>query len=36
LQPTTGYFKGTAEESIVIEIVGAKEKNVDPLAGDMG
>jgi hypothetical protein len=32
LQPTTGYFKGKAEQSIVIEIVDAKQDEVEALA----
>jgi hypothetical protein len=32
LQPTTGYFQGKAEDSIVIEIVQAQEKDVAELA----
>jgi hypothetical protein len=32
LQPTTGYFRGEPEDSIVLEIVQAEEKNVEELA----
>jgi hypothetical protein len=32
LQPTAGYYKGKSEESIVIEIVGARERTVNALA----
>ncbi|MDQ1407525.1 MAG: hypothetical protein QOG55_3154 [Acidobacteriaceae bacterium] len=32
LQPTTGYYRGKAEKSIVLEIVGAKESQVKWLA----
>jgi hypothetical protein len=32
LQPTLGYYKGKAEKSIVIEIVGAREPAVRGLA----
>jgi hypothetical protein len=32
LQPTFGYFKGRLEKSIVIEIVKAKEREIDQVA----
>jgi hypothetical protein len=32
LQPTTGYYRGKPEKSIVLEIVGAKESEVKWLA----
>ena len=32
LQPTTGYYRGKPEKSIVLEIVGAKESQVKWLA----
>jgi hypothetical protein len=32
LQPTTGYYRGKSEKSIVLEIVGAKESEVKWLA----
>ena len=32
LQPTTGYYSGKPEKSIVLEIVGAKESQVKWLA----
>jgi hypothetical protein len=32
LQPTTGYFQGKAEASIVIEIVEAEDVEVEALA----
>ena len=32
LQPTTGYYRGRPEKSIVLEIVGAKESQVKWLA----
>jgi len=32
LQPTTGCFRGKAEDSIVIEIIQAQEKDVAELA----
>jgi hypothetical protein len=32
LQPTFGYFKGRLEKSIVIEIVEAKQKEIDQVA----
>lgn len=32
LQPTTGYYKGEQENSIVIEIVDAKEDDVEAVA----
>jgi hypothetical protein len=32
LQPTTGYFQGKAEASIVIEIVEAEDREVEDLA----
>ena len=32
LQPTTGYYKGKEEHSIVIEIVDAKEEDVEAVA----
>jgi hypothetical protein len=32
LQPTTGYFQGKAEASIVIEIVEAEDRAVEDLA----
>jgi hypothetical protein len=28
LQPTTGYYRGKSEKSIVLEFVGAKESQV--------
>lgn len=31
-QPTTGYFRGQPEKSVVIEIVNAKKKDVDEVA----
>jgi hypothetical protein len=36
LQPTTGYFKGKAEQSIVIEIVDARQEDVEMLAHNIG
>jgi hypothetical protein len=32
LQPTTGFYKGNAEASIIIEIIGAKERQIKSLA----
>jgi hypothetical protein len=32
LQPTLGYYRQRAEKSIVIEIVGAKRRDIDRLA----
>lgn len=32
LQPTTGYYKGEEEQSIVIEIVDAREEDVQTVA----
>jgi hypothetical protein len=32
LQPTTGYYEGKPEKSIVLEIVEAKKKNVTAVA----
>jgi hypothetical protein len=32
LQPTTGFYKGGAEPSIIIEIIGAKEGQIKSLA----
>lgn len=32
LQPTTGYYRGKPEKSIVLEIVGAKKSQVKWLA----
>ncbi len=32
LQPTTGFYKGRAEPSIIIEIIGAKEGQIKSLA----
>jgi hypothetical protein len=32
LQPTLGYYRGKAEKSIVIEIIGAKKGEVNRLA----
>ena len=32
LQPTTGHYKGEEERSIVIEIVDAKEEDVESVA----
>jgi hypothetical protein len=32
LQPTTGYYRGKPEKSIVLELVGAKESQVKWLA----
>lgn len=32
LQPTIGYYRGSPEKSIVIEIVGANEREVRQLA----
>lgn len=32
LQPTSGYFRGKAERSMVIEVTGAKKKDVTALA----
>jgi len=32
LQPTTGYYRGKPEKSIVLEFVGAKESQVKWLA----
>jgi hypothetical protein len=32
LQPTTGFYKGKPEKSIVLEIVDAKEEEVEMLA----
>lgn len=32
LHPTTGYFKGKPERSIVIEIVDAKQEKIEVLA----
>jgi len=32
LQPTTGYYRGKAEKSIVLEFVGAEESQVKWLA----
>ena len=32
LQPTFGYYQGKPEKSIVIEIVGAREKDITRLA----
>jgi len=32
LQPTTGYFQGKAEASIVIEIMEAEDREVEALA----
>jgi hypothetical protein len=36
LQPTLGYYRGKAEESIVIEIVGATAAKIKRLAGQIG
>ena len=36
LQPTLGYYEGKPEKSIVIEIVGAPEKDVNRLALRIG
>jgi hypothetical protein len=36
LQPTRGYFKGRPEKSIVIEIVEAKQKEIELLARGIG
>ncbi len=36
LQPTVGYYKGKPEKSIVIEIVGAREKAIKDLALRIG
>jgi hypothetical protein len=32
IQPTTGYYRTKAENSIVLEIVGASERDVSQLA----
>lgn len=32
LQPTTGYYRGKSEKSVVLEFVGAKESQVKWLA----
>jgi hypothetical protein len=32
LQPTTGFYKGHAEASIIIEIIGAEESQIKSLA----
>ena len=32
LQPTTGFYKGQAEASIIIEIIGAEEQQIKSLA----
>ena len=32
LQPTTGFYKGKPEQSIVVEIVDAEESDIDQLA----
>ena len=32
LQPTTGYFRGKGERSILIEIVGAAKRDIRDLA----
>lgn len=32
LQPTTGYYRGRPENSIVIEIVGANERQIRQVA----
>lgn len=35
VQPTTGYYQGKPESSIVIEIVGAKQPQIDRVAKDI-
>jgi hypothetical protein len=35
LHPTTGYYRGRAEKSIVLEIVEAQRKEVSALANDI-
>ena len=32
LQPTTGFYRGRAEASIIIEIIGARERQIKSLA----
>jgi hypothetical protein len=32
VQPTAGYFQGERERSIVFEVVGARQRDVDALA----
>lgn len=36
LQPTTGYYRGKPEKSVVIEIVGAKKSEIASLARSIG
>jgi hypothetical protein len=36
LQPTLGYYQGKPEKSIVVEIVGARDKDVGRLALRIG
>jgi hypothetical protein len=36
LQPTTGFFQGHPEDSIVLEIVGARESQISGLAAAIG
>lgn len=35
LQPTTGYYSGKPEESIVLEIIGAAESEIKWLAAEI-
>lgn len=32
VQPTAGYYQGERERSIVLEVVGARQRDVDELA----
>jgi tRNA-dihydrouridine synthase len=36
LQPTTGYYNGKAEKSVVIEVVGANKSQIAALAKRIG
>ncbi len=36
LQPTLGYYQGKPEKSIVIEVVGARQKAINDLALRIG